>query len=186
MAALRWLGLRLLATVGLLLLASMLVWAGVHALAGDPVTAALGGSAGPEQVDQLRKQLGLNRPVHEQYLSWLGGVLRGDLGTSLRTGTDLTPVVLGRLQASAAVAVWAGAALLLVFLPLGVLAGLRSDRLSGRVLGAVAATVVAVPEFVLGAALVGLLAVRLHWLPSLSTLRAGDNVWLDPDRKSVV
>lgn len=176
---LRWLAGRVALTIVLLVIASMLVWGGVHALAGDPVSAVLGVSASPEQITALRRELGLDRPLHEQYLTWFVGVVHGDLGTSLVSRSELTPLVLDRLRASAAIAAWAAAAVLLVFLPLGVLAGAKPGG-GSHTLVTIASVLAAIPEFVIGATLLGILAVRLQWLPSLSIIRAGEDPWLEP------
>jgi peptide/nickel transport system permease protein len=85
-----WIVRRLLVGVVTLVVVSVIVFAATQALPSDPARAILGREATPARVAALREELGLNKPVAEQYFNWLGGVLRGDLGRSLAAGTPVT------------------------------------------------------------------------------------------------
>jgi peptide/nickel transport system permease protein len=91
---------RLLVSVLVLLVVSLLVFGATLLLPGDPARAILGQQATPERVAALSEQLGLNAPVGERYLSWLGGILTGDLGFSAATQGPVADLLAGRLAAS--------------------------------------------------------------------------------------
>jgi ABC-type dipeptide/oligopeptide/nickel transport system permease component len=97
---LRYLARRLLLAVPVLLGVATLVFALIHFIPGDPARAILGDVASEADVAQLRGQLGLDRPLAVQYVAFLGGLLRADLGTSLRTGSPVASQILERLPAT--------------------------------------------------------------------------------------
>lgn len=99
---------RLLNSLVVLLLLSILVFAFMRAIPGDPVITMMGGeSISQEAVDRLREEMGLNRPYYVQYLSWLGNVFHGDLGQSLQSRDPVLPILLDRLKATAELAILA-------------------------------------------------------------------------------
>lgn len=121
----------------------------------------------PAAEERLNRELGLDRPVVTQYLDWLGGALRGDLGTSFTTRAPVGPAVLGAAGVSAVLAVLALALALAAAVPLGALAAGRPDGAADRATRWGGAVALAVPEFVLGPVLVLVVAVGLGWLPAL-------------------
>ena len=149
-----------------LLVSSILVFAFMAVLPGDPARTALGVNATEQAVTQLREQFGLDRPLPVQYLDWIGGLLRGDLGTSYISKALIGPQVADRLQVTLWLVVTSMVLALLVAVPAGVLMAVRHRRLSGVVLSAASQVGVAVPAFLAGILLVTLFAVRLRWLPA--------------------
>ena len=97
---LTYLARRLLLTIPVLLGVATLVFALIHFIPGDPARAILGDVASETDIVQLRQQLGLDRPLAVQYVAFLGGLVRADLGTSLRTGTPVAGQILERLPAT--------------------------------------------------------------------------------------
>lgn len=175
LAAARWALLRLAGVMTTVIAASLGIWLLAFGLAGDPATAMLGATATPDRVAVLRGELGLDRPWPVQYGAWLGGVLTGDLGTSLTSGTPVADLLGPRLRNSAVVAACAGALTLAVGVPLGIAAG------CGRGWIATAALAVsAIPDFVVATCAVWVLAIQLHWLPALSVVRRGAEPWDRP------
>lgn len=160
--------------------AAAVVWCCVVALPGDPATTILGQNATPERVSELRERLGLARPLPEQLVDWMAGVLRADFGESLISGQPVGDLIVDRGVNSLALAVVAGAFILAVGLPLGVIAGLRSRGVTGRALSGGAMVAAAVPDFVVGTVLIGAFAVSLRVLPSLSTVPSDDTAWQHP------
>jgi peptide/nickel transport system permease protein len=128
---------------------------------------SLASAPDPAAEARLAVELGLDRPLRDQYLAWLGGALRGDLGRSFTTRAAVAPQVLGAVGVSAVLALLALVVALLVALPAGVLAADRPGRTADRAVDRVGAAALAVPEFVVGPALVLLLAVWAGWLPAL-------------------
>ncbi|WP_028568576.1 ABC transporter permease [Salinispora tropica] len=166
---------RLTRTALLVLAATVVVFAATEALPGDAASIREAGRASPEQVAQARGQLGLDQPVVMRYLRWLGGLLQGDLGTSLSSGRPVSDLLGQRLPATASlVAVALGTTMLLTAVGL-IVTQLRRGR--G---GMLAAGLAAVPQAVYAAALGALLSATLGWLPAVSLLPPGGSPWQDP------
>jgi peptide/nickel transport system permease protein len=152
---------------------SVLVFAATAVLPGD----AAGGLAGPDATeaerDRIRADLGLDRPAVERYLSWAGGLLRGDLGTAWVGGRPVGELIADRLPDSALLA---GLALLLIVplgLALGLLAGLRAGRTADRVVSTGALLAVGVPEFLTAALFVAVFGTWLRLFPRVSLVPLG-------------
>ena len=132
----------------LLLAVSAVIFLGVEALPGDTAQAILGQSATPQALANLREQMGLNEPPLTRYFSWLGGVLTGDLGTSLTNGTDIAQAIGQRLGNTLFLAVCAA----VISVPLAIILGLIAARYAGRwpdkLISAVTLTTISLPEFV--------------------------------------
>ena len=152
--------------VASLVVSSILVFAFMAVLPGDPARTALGVQATEQAVAQLHQEYGLDRPLPVQYLSWVGGLARGDLGTSYISKALIAPQVADRLQVTLWLVVTSMVLALLVAVPAGVLMAVRHRRISGVVLSAVSQIGVAVPAFLAGILLITLFAVRLGWLPA--------------------
>jgi peptide/nickel transport system permease protein len=138
----------------------------INLIPGDPATVILGPEASEQAKDQMRERLGLNDPLVVQYVDWLGNVLRGDLGESLRDGTPVSQLILQRLPVTLELAIGT----FLISLTIAVVAGILSaskrgtwvDYLStGFALGGIS-----VPHFWLGMMFIIIFAVNLGWLPA--------------------
>lgn len=168
---LAWLCLRSLATaVGLLLAASVLIFAGTQVLPGDVATAMLGQSATPSAVAAIRAELGLDQPAILRYLTWLAGVLHGDFGTSYTTRQNIASVVGQRLGNTLFLAgVTAGIAVPLS-IALGVVAVQWRGSLVDRLITASTRAAIALPEFFVGYLLIAVFALNLGWFDSSATV----------------
>jgi peptide/nickel transport system permease protein len=149
---------RVLALVPVLIGVSLLVFGLTAVGLGDPVRAMLGQRADPELVEQIRRDYALDRPVHERYLTWMGRLLRGDLGTSYHQQRPVTEIIAERLPATVHLAVAATALSVVLGMTAGVIAALRPGRLLDQVLMSAAV----------------LFAVWLGWLPVSGY---GDGAW---------
>jgi len=129
---LRYLLRRLALTIPVLLGVATLVFALIHLVPGDPAQAMLGESAADSDVRDLRTRLGLDRPLMVQYQSFLGGLARGDLGTSFRYNTPVTKEILARLGPTTALAIVAMVVAILIAIPLGVIGALYRGRVIDR------------------------------------------------------
>ncbi|SDM27037.1 peptide/nickel transport system permease protein [Nonomuraea maritima] len=158
--------LRFAVSLAVLLVAS---FAMIHLIPGDPVRASLGPAAPAELVATRTAALGLDRPLPEQFFTYLGNVLTGDLGTSFLTGEPVADVIAARLPNTLSLALLATAVALVVAVPLGMWAAVRTENGRNRgtelAFGTVTGTAVAVPEFLYSIALVAVLAVGLGWFP---------------------
>lgn len=157
---------RLLAMVPLLLIVSLLVFSLVLLIPGDPAYQLAGEDATPEEVAKIREAMGLNDPVLVRYGRWIGGVLQGDLGTSLFSDQPVLDVILERLPVTLSLAVAAILIALAIAIPAGIVAGTRPGRLGDRVVTVGSSIGLAVPNFWLGLMLVLLLAIREPWFPA--------------------
>jgi peptide/nickel transport system permease protein len=160
-----------------LLVASVLIFLTLRVLPGDVAQLIAGTNGTPEQIEALRERLGLDAPLLAQYIDWIGGVLRGDLGTSLLTGSSVTSELLEKSQVTVPLGVLALTIALLFSLPLGVVSAMRRSRASGTALSVGAQGLAAVPVVWAGMMLVVVFAVWLGWLPAQGFPRAG---WDDP------
>jgi peptide/nickel transport system permease protein len=156
---------RLMQSAVLLLLMSLLVFLGVFAI-GNPVDILVSPQADPAEIARATVALGLDKPLWQQYLIFLGHALRGDLGRSFVYGEPAIRVILERLPATLELAVSAMAIAIIPGLPLGLWAGLRPRSIAGRAIAAGSILGFSLPGFWVGLMLIVVFAVELGWLPS--------------------
>ncbi len=154
----------------LLFLVSALIFAGTMILPGDVAQSILGQSATPEALANLRAELGLNEPALQRYFSWLGGILTGDLGTALTSGTDIAESIGKRLSNTLFLAFWAAVIAVPLAIFLGLLAVRYKDRWPDKMISAVTLASISIPEFLIGYVLMYLVAVKLRWFPSVAMI----------------
>ncbi|HOQ98873.1 MAG TPA: ABC transporter permease [Anaerolineae bacterium] len=157
---------RLLGLVLTLLLVSLITFAVVHVLPGDPAMLILGHEASPESLAGLRAALGLDRPLPAQYLSWLAGALHGDLGMSLRHNLPVGQLIAERLPVTASLAALATLLAVGLALPLGMLAAVRQGTAVDLGVLVLSQVGVALPAFWIGILLIVTLAVGRHLFPT--------------------
>jgi len=162
--------LRILVRAGVLLaslaVSSVVVFGFLAALPGDPARVALGVNATEESVAALRTEFGLDRPLGNQYVDWVGGMISGDPGKSYVSKAEIGPQLADRMQVTLWLVASATAIAVLIALPAGTVMAVRHGRLSGLLLAGLSQLGVAVPAFLAGILLITLFAVRLRWLPS--------------------
>lgn len=161
----RYLIRRLLLTIPVLLGVATLVFSLIHFIPGDPAQAMLGEGAAPEDVAQLRARLGLDRPLLVQYGSFLQGLLRGDLGVSLRNDQPVLQQILERMPATAELAFASMAVAVLIALPLGIIAAVWRGTAIDYGAMTLSLVGISIPNFWLGPLLAIVFAVELGWLP---------------------
>lgn len=156
---------RLIEAVPVIILASIFVFAILHLVPGDPAVNIAGQDARDEDVQIVRQRLGLDRPIVEQYLVWIGDVLRGDLGTSFRASRPVRTMIGDAMGPTLELTAAAFLLELSIGIPLGVLAGVRLRSAWDWGLSGVSVVGIAVPHFVLGLLLLQIVSFRLGWLP---------------------
>lgn len=166
---------RLLITVPVLLVLSMFVFLIIHLVPGDPVRTMLGFRATDENVATIRAELGLDRPVVAQYWSWLGGLVRGDLGSDYISGSSLTSLLSTAVPVTVELTILSMGLATLAGVPLGVLAASRGRTWRSASEGFVIAGI-SIPDFWLGIMLVLLFAGTLKVLPPSGYVRLSDGV----------
>ncbi len=151
----------------LLLIVSALVFALIHAVPGGPLAMYLENpNVRPEEIERLRQSLGLDRPLMEQYLSWLGGFVRGDWGFSFTDGRPVATRLLERIPATLELVGVSLVLALLASIPIAVWAAVRRGAWSDRVTNGLTLAAISLPAFWFALVLQLLFAVWLGWLPS--------------------
>jgi peptide/nickel transport system permease protein len=172
---LRYILRRLLDLLPVLLGITLLVFLFLKLIPGDPAVVLLGQRATPDQIANLQEQLGLNRPLPLQYLSFLGKLIRFDLGKSIISGIPITQEIATRWPATFELSVAAMLVAIVLGVPAGILAAVKKNgwidnlAMSSSLLG------VSMPVYWLGLLLVYLFAVNLRWLPPSGRLGVGIN-----------
>jgi peptide/nickel transport system permease protein len=167
---------RLVALVPILWGISLIIFILMSVVPGDPVAGLIDPRAGtfdPQAAEELRRQWGLDRPKHEQYLQFLGNAIRGDLGRSLQQHTPVSGMVLDRLPATARLGLAAMVYATIVGVSLGVIAAINRSRVADTASMAIALLGVSMPVFWLGLMLMLIFGVILHVLP-VSGMGQGD------------
>ncbi|HEY3697292.1 ABC transporter permease [Phenylobacterium sp.] len=162
---LRYVLKRLLLSLPTLLIAAIFVFALIRMIPGDPAQVMLGPDADAEAVAALHQQMGLDRPLAAQFLTWIAHAARGDLGVSAVTGEAVLPLLLQRFQVTASLVVSAVALATLIALVFGLVAASRRGRHIDSAIVAGSALSMAVPSFWLGLMLLLVFGVKLQWLP---------------------
>ena len=183
---------RLLAAIPTILIVTIVIFGLVRLIPGDVVMAriAQGGGAGgavtDEQIERIRAQLGLDRAVHEQYLDWVAGAIRGDLGTSLWSGAPINELLLDRIPVTFEIVLLAMGLSMLLAVPLGIVSAIHQDRPLDY--GARLFTIfgLSIPDFVLGTVTILFLTFYLDdvtfglldsWLPPLGWYPPWEDPW---------
>jgi peptide/nickel transport system permease protein len=148
-----------------ILVASVLVFAMVAALPGDPAQIILGDRGTPDQLQSLRHYLGLDAPIPVQYARWLARVASGDLGYSMLSGIPVRETLARTLPVTLQLAAWALGVVLLIALPMGIYAGTHPHSTLARFLAWYHGLALAVPVFWLGIVLAWFFGVRVRWVP---------------------
>jgi peptide/nickel transport system permease protein len=179
---------RLFQVVLVLFGVSIAVFLMLRLIPGDVVDVILGseGSANPKQLAELRQLFGLDRPLYEQYLSWLSNVLRGDLGNSIRTGRPILPDIVDRLPVTFQLTSLAMGLSLLVAIPLGVISAVRPNTRSDALVRVISLLGLSVPNFWIATMLVLLVSKYGHGVvPTFGYVRLSQGV-LDSYRSLVL
>jgi peptide/nickel transport system permease protein len=171
---------RLLSTIPVLLIVSVLVFLMLRLTPGDPAAVLAGDAASTEQIAQIRTGLGLDRSIPEQFGIWFVNVLRGDLGQSFYYKTEVTTLIGQRLEPTLSLALITITLAVLVAVPLGVLAAWRFGGWLDRGLMGFSVLGFSVPIFVLAYVLIWLVSLKLGWLPVQGYKRLADGAgqWL--------
>jgi peptide/nickel transport system permease protein len=166
---------RILQSVVVVLVMSLVVFVGVHVV-GDPVHILISDEMTQEEIERFVQRLGLDRPLHEQYLQFLANAARGDLGDSFVHGEPALKLILERMPATLELAFAAFLLAIIVGIPLGMYAGLKPESPAGRAIMAGSILGFSLPTFWVGLMLIMVFAVMLGWLPSTGR---GDFLTLD-------
>ena len=176
----RFLIVRLSLIVVTLLAVSIAIFTLIELVPGDAAQVMLGQQATPDNLRNLRAQMGLDRPPHVRYLDWIGGAAVGDLGESAKSRTPISEIIGGRLANSALLAGLAFLIAVPLGLALGVWVGTRADTKVDRFFTMGGLITISLPEFVTGVVMILILSSTLKWLPSSSIMMPGESILGNP------
>ena len=156
---------RIAAMIPVMLIISVVVFLIIYLTPGDPASSMLGLEASQDQIERVNESLGLNQPLPERYLSWMAGVLTGDLGDSYFMHMPVTQAIAEHFAPTLSLAILAQLIALLIALPCGIVAALRHGSRTDMVLRVVALLGVAIPGFLMALLLMWIFAVTLRVFP---------------------
>ncbi len=173
-----YIGKRLLVAIPTLLIISIFVFSLQKLLPGDPILAMAGEERDPAVIELLRERYRLNDPVVYQYFYWLGSVLQGDFGISLRTNQPVLELIGQKLPVTIQLAVMSMFFALIIGVPIGILAAVKQNTWIDYLSNIVALSGLSIPNFWLGIMLILLVSVHLGWLPASGY----ESIFVDPVR----
>ena len=169
---------RVVVAIPTLIIVSMLIFGLQRMLPGDPILTMTAEESNPEVVAFLRAKYRLDDPMPVQYLAWVGNVLRGDFGSSIRTGLPVTEMILQKLPITVQLATMAMIMAMLVGIPAGIIAAVRKNTATDYVANTVALSGMSIPNFWLGIMLIMVVAVQWKLLPASGYVPLTQDVWL--------
>lgn len=157
---------RIIGVIPILFFVSIFIFLFVHMIPGDPARLVAGQDASYEDIQLVRQELGLDRPLHQQYFGFVGNILKGDLGTSLKTKQPVFEVIKIRFMPTFWLTVWSMAWAVIIGLIIGVISATKRNKWQDYLgmFGAVSG--ISLPSFWLGLMLIQLFSVKLGWLPT--------------------
>jgi len=168
---------RLLQAIGVLVGVSVVVFAIIHLVPGDPVRLALGTRFDQGTYDALRERAGLNQPLLVQYFNWAGSALTGDLGVSFRSGRPVTGLILERLPATLSLAGGAIVVALAIAIPFGIISAIRQGSVLDYAATAFSQAGISIPDFWMGILFILFFALRLDVLPPSGYVSILESPW---------
>ncbi|NLY51210.1 MAG: ABC transporter permease, partial [Firmicutes bacterium] len=156
---------RLLMLIPLLLVVSILIFSMIHMMPGDPAEVIAGEGAQPEDIENVRRSLGLDRPLHEQYIAWASKALRGDFGTSIRTGRPVSTEIGFRFLNTIRLSVISIVIATIIGLTSGIISATRRYSIYDNATMVIALIGISITPFYLGLMLMLFFSVRLGWFP---------------------
>jgi peptide/nickel transport system permease protein len=170
---------RLLQTIVVLIVVSFFAFLLMQLIPGDPVVTMLGQEASQAQIDALRNELGLDRPLMIQYLNWLANVIRGDFGKSIIFGENVTDLILSRLPITFHLGLIALILSICISIPAGVLSAVRRGGLLDSIITVSANLGMAIPLFWLGILGIYFFSLKLGWLPVQGYTSPFSDFWMN-------
>ncbi|WP_019636454.1 ABC transporter permease [Paenibacillus fonticola] len=168
---------RILQTLFILFFVSIIVFMIMHLLPGDPVSIMLGDYASQEEIENLRQELGLDKPLPIQYMNWVTNVLRGDLGNSIAYNQSVNALIQQRLPISFHIGLLSFLLAIMIGVPAGIIAAVKRGSWVDSLITVTANMGMAVPVFWLGILGVYLFSLKLGWLPVQGYTSPFDDFW---------
>lgn len=173
----RYLVRRIPSIIVVIFLASIVAFLLPRLAPGDPAIILAGNDANPDVIAAIRKDLGLDRPLFEQYLTWITGIFRGDLGISLVNKRPIAELILSRAESTLELAALATIFMVILALALGVMGGSLKSKFGRTILDVVSTTMVSMPAFLVGLILIVVFGVIFKVLPVSGQLNMSEDFW---------
>jgi len=170
-------GLRSIQVLPVIIFATIVVFSLAHVGGGDPATAIAGENATPEQVAELRRAYGFDRPLPVQYFDWLGRALQGNLSNSIQSGEPVLDAVTRAFPRTLVIVIGALALSLLIGIPLGIAAATHAHSRIDTFVTNLASLGIAVPSFWLAMILLSIFSLHFHWFPATGAVPISENFW---------
>lgn len=169
---------RLLQTVIVLFMVSLIVFSILQVLPGDPARTLLGPEASPEQVEQIREELGLNRSLPIQYFTWVRNAIQGDLGKSIAFRVDVTGIIGEHLPKTIYISILSMILAIIIGVPSGIIAAIKRGGKIDSLISVVANFGMAVPAFWLAVLCIYFFSLKLGWFPVQGYTSPFEDFWL--------
>ena len=168
---------RLLSLIPVLFVVPVAIFLIIHITPGDPAAAMLGMEASQEEIEALNEKLGLDRPLHEQYVRWVSNLLKGDMGDSIFMHQPVREAIAEHMGPTLSLAILAQIIALVLAVPFGMIAAYKRGSVVDVSLMGATLLGMAVPSFLLGLFLMLLIGVKLQWLPVAGYKPLSDGLW---------
>ncbi|RAR43066.1 ABC transporter permease [Paenibacillus sp. MDMC362] len=168
---------RLLSLIPVLAVVTIAIFLIIHITPGDPAAAILGMEASQEEIQKLNQDLGLDRPILEQYTSWVANVFKGDLGDSIFMNQPVSEAIADHITPTLSLAILAQVIAIILAIPFGIIAAYKRGSIADYTLMGVSLLGMALPSFLLGLFLMLFVGVKLQWLPVAGYEPLSSGLW---------
>ncbi|MBU8881339.1 ABC transporter permease [Bacillus sp. FJAT-29790] len=168
---------RLFSLIPVLFIVSIVIFSIIHLTPGDPTTYMLGEEATEEQIASARTQLGLDKPVYEQYWTWIKKAVVGDLGSSYHMHMSVNEAIISHIGPTLSLAILAEIVALCIAIPFGIIAAIKRGTATDQTVMGFSLLGMAIPSFLLALFLVLLIGVKLQWLPVAGYRPLESGIW---------
>ncbi|MGM0583886.1 MAG: ABC transporter permease [Pseudomonadota bacterium] len=173
---LRYIAQRVLAAIPVMGFVALFVFLLLRLSPGDPAAIIAGDAATQEQLERIRESLGLNDPIHIQFIDWIGRLLQGDFGTSILSGKPVIEMIAGRMEPTISLALTTISLSIVIAVPLGVIAAWKHGTLIDQFVMGLSVIGFSVPVFVIGYVMISIFAMDLNWFPVQGFRPIGEGV----------
>ncbi len=173
----RYLINRIIVLIPVMFVVATVVFFLIHLIPGDPASVLLGPNATPSEIMKIRTQMGLDKPIHVQFVIWLSRIIQGDLGNSLFLGRSVTQAIYERLEPTLVLVVLSSIVAVFIGIPAGVFAAVKPNRWLDKTLMFFALMGVSIPTFWLGLNFIEFFSVLLKWLPVAGYAPLSSGIW---------
>lgn len=168
---------RLAATVPVLLVVAVVIFSVLRLTPGDPAAIVAGDGATVQQIEEIRRHMGLDQPIPVQFFKWIGDVLQGDFGTSLISNLPVKDMILDRMGPTIAITLYTVLYTVIISIPVGIISAWRRGKAVDKVVTAGSVLGFSVPVFITAYVLIFIFSMALGWLPVQGYRPLSEGLW---------